>query len=85
MSNTRIESEALQLIYKKWLNHHYSNDDVKLSWGNYIDRVNLGYSHGKAFDEFVWSCGGHIRQENSRRYLEFFNDEDAIMFLLRWG
>jgi hypothetical protein len=84
MTKVRINSDALQAVYKKWLDQYYPAGHP-FSWGDHIDRVNLKYTHGKAFDEFVWTCGGHIRQENSRRFLEFFNDEDATMFMLRWS
>ena len=82
---TRVNSDTLDEIYKKWLNHRYPADVAHQKFRyNHIDRVNLTYSHGKEFDLFVWECGGHIRKENRKRYIHFFNDEDATMFLLRW-
>ena len=86
MSN-RIESDALNEIYSKWVIKNYPANakNHSLYWNNHIDRVNLTYAQGKAFDEFVWQSGGHIRQENGRRYVEFFDDLDATMFLLKWS
>jgi hypothetical protein len=85
MTKARIESDSLNEMWQKWLRHRFPSQIDQLRWSDHIDRVNLKYGRGKDFDEFVWSCGGHIRQQNGKRYLEFFNDEDAIMFTLRWA
>jgi len=85
MTKARIESDSLNEMWEKWLRHRFPTQIDQLRWIDHIDRVNLKYGRGKDFDEFVWECGGIIRQQNSKRYLEFFNDEDAIMFALRWS
>jgi len=72
-------------MWLKWLHYCFPNQVAKLAWSTHIDRVNLSYGNGKDFDEYVWGCGGHIRQEKGRRHLEFFNDEDATMFVLKWA
>ena len=85
MTRVRIESESLNEMWQKWLHQCFPHHINKLAWNDHIDRVNLAHGRGRDFDQFVWTCGGYIRQENGKRHLEFFEDEDATMFVLRWS
>lgn len=77
----RIESEQLNTIFQKWA----ANNGYKTTghWIDHFDRVNLRWNTGKKFDDYVWSCGGRIGTDHSKRFAEFFEDEDLIMFTLR--
>lgn len=85
MTKVRIESDRLNEIFQNWLHHQFPSQIGNFLWSDHIDRVNLKYGRGKDFDQFVWTCGGYLRQENGRRHLEFFEDEDATMFVLKWS
>lgn len=83
---TRVDADALTRIYAKWLTHCYPNSAAdRLKWMYDFNRLNLSYGDGKDFDMFVWGSGGHIRRENGKRFIHFFDDSDATMFLLRWS
>lgn len=84
MTKVRIESDKLNEMWQKWLRLRFPEQNGPLSWGDHIDRVNLRYGRGRDFDEFVWTCGGYLRQECGRRHLEFFEEKDATIFVLRW-
>lgn len=77
----RIESDQLNTIFVKWAeNQGISGTNP---WIDHIDRINLKWGRGKQFNEYIWACGGRIGQEHRKRFAEFFNDEDLIMFTLR--
>jgi hypothetical protein len=80
MVKPRIESDQLNEIYTRWRQIHGFSD----RWYNHFDHTNLRYHPGKGFDEFVWKSGGHIRQEHGKRYAEFFDEHDMIMFSLKY-
>jgi hypothetical protein len=81
MKKPRIESEQLNAIFQKWA----ENNGRKASghWVDHFDRVNLRYGSGQQFDHYVWSCGGRIGTEYSKRYAEFFEDANLTIFVLR--
>jgi hypothetical protein len=81
MKKARIESDQLNTIFQKWA----ANNGYKTSghWIDHFDRLNLRYGAGQAFDHYVWSCGGRIYTEYSKRYADFFEEENLIMFTLR--
>jgi hypothetical protein len=85
MTKVRIESDTLNEMWQKWLHKRFPDQIGNLAWVDHIDRVNLKYGRGRDFDQFVWSSGGYLRQEFGRRHLEFFEDKDATIFLLRWS
>lgn len=85
MTKVRIESDTLNEMWQKWLHKRFPDQIGNLAWIDHIDRVNLKYGRGRDFDQFVWSSGGYLRQEFGRRHLEFFEDKDATIFLLRWS
>jgi hypothetical protein len=85
MTKVRIDSDSLNEMWKKWLHYCFPDQIGQLAWSEHIDRVNLKWGRGKDFDQFVWGCGGYIRQENGRRHLEFFDESNATMFALRWA
>ena len=85
VTKVRIESDALNEMWQKWLHKRFPDQIGNLAWVDHIDRVNLKYGRGRDFDQFVWSSGGYLRQEFGRRHLEFFEDKDATLFLLRWS
>jgi hypothetical protein len=76
----RIESEQLNAIYARWL----KSCGVDPRWSDNIDRVNLRYNPGKGFDEFVWKHGGHLGKQHGKRYAEFFDDNDMLIFSLKY-
>ena len=79
----RIESEPLNAIYQRWA---LANGGSKANYSFYdrdFNRVNLTYGLGKQFDEYLWACGGRIGKEHGKRYAEFFEESDMIMFSLR--
>ena len=80
MTKPRIESDQLNSIYTRWLAFHGFND----KWYSHFDQTNLRYGPGKGFDEFVWKGGGHIRKEHGRRFAEFFEESEMIMFSLKY-
>lgn len=43
--------------------------------------------HGsmKKFEDWLFTQGIIIVRENKKEYFVFFNEEDASMFLLKWG
>lgn len=75
----RIESEQLNAIYERWLRAR----GIEPRWTDHIDRANLRYNPGKAFDEFVWKQGGHLGKLHGKRYAEFFEDHDMLIFSLK--
>jgi hypothetical protein len=80
----RIEPETVTAIYKSWLRACGLDGESLSYWSNDIHRVNLSFGNPKHFDEYVWGCGGRIYQENGKRYIEFFEDSNLTMFLLKW-
>ena len=80
MSKPRIESDQLNEIYKKWIVQHGKDYNT---WSDHIDNASFRYGLGKSFDEYVWTNGGRIAKEHGRRYAEFFEDTDMIMFALK--
>lgn len=84
MTKVRIESDKLNKMWEKWLRLRFPEQSGPLPWADHIDRVNLKYGRGRDFDHFVWSQGGYLRQECGRRHLEFFDDANATLFMLRW-
>lgn len=80
----RIEPETLTHIYESWLRACGYDVRAMSYWSSDIHNVSLAYGHPKDFDEYVWGCGGRIYQENSKRYIEFFEDANLTMFLLKW-
>lgn len=83
MKKERIEEEALNSIYQKWVTPLLNLPHAK--WSTDISRVNLRYGVGKEFEDYLWSCGGRIGKEYGKRYAEFFEEQDMIMFLLKWS
>lgn len=82
MKKERIEEEALNSIFQKWMTpvgRPYNK------WSDHISRLNLRYGIGKEFDDYIWSCGGRLGKEYGKRYAEFFEEQDMIMFLLKWS
>lgn len=83
MKKERIEEEALNSIFQKWaipvLDRPYDK------WSDNVSRLNMRYGIGKAFDDYIWSCGGTLGKEYGKRYAEFFEEQDMIMFLLKWS
>lgn len=81
MKKPRIESEQLDRIFQKWLDHY--NNGQSSVWHDHVDHVNLRYGAGKSFDLYVWECGGRLGKEYGHRYAEFFDDVNLTMFVLR--
>lgn len=79
----RIESEQLDAIYRKWVLDNGGHKSNYFSYDRDVNRVNLTYGLGKQFDEYLWACGGRIGKEHGKRYAEFFEESDMIMFSLR--
>jgi len=46
---------------------------------------NTNYGQHKLFKDWLFSQNIMIQRENRKDYLVFFNEEDAVMFMLRWG
>lgn len=77
---TRIENESLRKIYKSW------GDSVGMPSDYYtdIDNISFSWSWGKQFDSWVFKQGGWIGRESGKRFIEFHDEKDAMMFLLKW-
>lgn len=80
MSNI-VDNEKLRKIYKRWqtelkVETRFESSD--------IDRTSLRWGTARDFDLYVWGCGGRIAQENGKRHLDFFEEHDLLLFLLRW-
>jgi len=82
MKKARISDEQLNAIYKKWISPQLQTGYRSL-YTDDINRVSFRYGPGKQFEDYVWSCGGRIGKEHGKRYAEFFEEEDLIMFTLK--
>lgn len=81
MSNI-VDNATLRGIFKRWLAE--LNIDLRYQSSD-IDRASLRWGTARDFDLYVWGCGGRIVQENGKRHLDFFEEHDLIVFLLRWS
>lgn len=79
----RIGPETLSNIYKKWLQQCGLLEESY--WSNDIHRATLAYGSPKEFDDYVWGCGGRIYQYHGQRYVEFSDNTDLTLFLLKWA
>lgn len=53
-----------------------------LSSYNYMSR---SHSRAQAFELWLWEQGGQVKQENRRRFIEFTDDGQGMLFALRYG
>lgn len=81
MTKHRIESDAVREIFTKWVIH--KNKNVERVY--YPIRETVAFFQREGFVDYIWSCGGRIYQENKKCYIEFFDEYDLTMFLLRWS
>jgi hypothetical protein len=82
----RISSEISFDIYKRWLVHCYpETGHERLKWTRNFEQLKLHYGDGRDFDLFVFGCGGAIRQEHHKRFIEFADSSNMTLFVLRWA
>lgn len=47
--------------------------------------VSRNYGLCQQFESWLFSQGAIIQQRNKKRYIKFYTEEAATMFLLKWG
>lgn len=77
----RISYADSDKIWKKWAKDKYPN----VIWHPDLNRVSRRSPSFVEFDNMLFAYGGLVRQENHKKYFEFFNEEDATAFILTYA
>lgn len=72
--------------YNKKLTEHFCTEVLnvdKKELSNF--RGNLNYGEHKKFQDWLFSQGIMLIQEKKALYLQFLDEHQALMFMMKWG
>jgi hypothetical protein len=71
---------VLDLIWGNWNCAVDKNEIYQTSY----QHVTRNSSKGKRFEDWLYEHGAFIVQRNKLRFIRFYNEDAAVMFMLRW-
>ena len=62
------------------------HDDFRIVWENWMKTQpqNPRHIHFANFDRWLFKQGGQLVQRNKKKCIEFIDQEDALVFKLKW-
>ena len=79
---TVSDNNYLNNVWKQWLD---ANLDHSSQLNHNYSRVARRIPVAQKFEDWLWVQGASIIRDNRKCYLQFTNEEDAIIFKLRHG
>ena len=77
-----VDQGLLDKVWSKWLTSKGSSPRTLYLSRTYTN-ISRNIPIAKQFEDWLWQEGAMIKRENKKCYLQFFNDDDATMFVLR--
>lgn len=82
--------------HKVWESDATTLNTVWQNWNCQVENQNHAYAicytdvirwtqRAQRFEDWLYEHGALVIQKNNRRFLRFHKEDDAIMFMLRWG
>lgn len=78
-----LGEDHLDNLWQKWINHHYDlrTRDYLPGLYKYVQRRT---GAARKFEDWLYTHGATVRQENKHRFIEFFDDKQAMIFSLKF-
>ena len=76
----RLDNNCLNQLWSKWYTKNGPTQGYIPNY-DYMDRKNVWTSR---FEDFLFSNGAYVIQIDGIKYLEFFEEKDITLFLLKW-
>ena len=76
------DSKTLDNVWQNWNCQVGPPNQV---FQTYYTDVLRSSQRAHRFEDWLYEHGAFVIQKNHKRFIRFHNEEDAIMFLLRWG
>jgi len=71
------------IFQKVWVS--FAKDKPAEKWYNHIHYESSSLRVRHEFQIWLWDQSASIRRRDNKYYLEFFNEADAMFFLLKWA
>lgn len=81
---TRLPPETLDIVWRDFITRRITDAAKRRYIPKTYQRENRNYGNSKYFEAWLYELGGYVVQDHGKRYLEFFNDHQSVMFTLRW-
>lgn len=75
----RITPNQLDTVYSRWST--INNGTV---YNRSYQRVSRFRGYSTKFEDWLYEQGGVVKQENHKRFAEFADEEQWILFVLQW-
>lgn len=74
------------ILDRVWFNYNYEvKGRTYVRYGRTYQRLQRSTRICQEFELWIWEQGGQIVQEDHQRYVQFNDEERAILFQLRWA
>ena len=74
--------EALDRVWERYLKNFTREKSRYFEKYNYVSRKS---ATGQRFEDWLFSQGARVVQKDHKRFLRFYSEDDAIMFMLKWS
>ena len=82
---TYLESDVLDRVWWRWLETagptQYEMSYLKVSYNRVPRRINKV----QRFEQWLFMQGGEVRQISGKRYVQFTDEQEAMLFALKWA
>ena len=78
-----IDSTILDRIWRNWIDSMADTPSVRAI--RYSDTGSRFSTLNRKFEDFLFSNGAIVIQEEGKRYLKFFDAKNITLFLLKYG
>ena len=75
----RLESEFLDKVWAKWLEDKADTQWTRRRYKNISRRE----KRSQQFETWLYKQGAAVKQHNGNRYIEFYDEDLALMFVLK--
>lgn len=77
-----LSTEILNKVWLKWGSDNLHADDLR--YDSVYDRVARRTINALKFEGWLFTQGATVQQVNHKRYLQFTDDQDATVFILKY-
>lgn len=84
MTNHKLWESDPNILDEVWRNWNCQVDLNPQIFQAYYTDVKRSTQRAQRFEDWLYDHGAFVIQKNHRRFLRFYKEEDAVMFMLRW-
>lgn len=85
MTNHKLWESDPNILDEVWRNWNCQVEPRNPIYQTYYTDVVRSTQRAQRFEDWLYDHGAFVIQKNRSRFLRFYKEEDAVMFMLRWA